>query len=226
MATTRNQPPSPASSRASRGRACAFLAVRVGLALVLASVVLAACTSDPASTKRPPPGPKTGATAIHEPPKLTSIETGKLDGLGRPIRVACVTCHSARAVADAGAFPASASDLHEFHKGLKVEHGALACTACHVNLRGGEPRLHLADGTDLATGEAMRLCAQCHGPKYETYLHGGHGGMTGQWDLSSGGRSRNHCVDCHDPHVPRFEPSHPVLPPRDRKLVSPGDDHG
>lgn len=190
------------------------------LCAVLATVTLA-CRSEPTSAPRPPPGAKTGRTLINESAKLTSIETGKLDGLGRPIRVTCITCHAARAVTDAGGFPQSGAELHEFHTGLVVQHGKLDCVSCHVPQRGGEPRLRLANGTELSTSDTMRLCAQCHGPKYQTYLHGGHGGMTGQWDLSTGDRTRNHCVDCHDPHVPKFQPSHPVLPPRDCQLVAP-----
>ena len=158
---------------------------------------------------------------IHASPKLTSIESSEVDGLGRPVRVACVTCHSVR---DAGVgFPASESALKAFHTGLTVKHGTLACVACHVDRVGGTPRLHLSDGSELATADTMRLCAQCHGPKYQDYLHGSHGGMNGYWDLSRGPRLRNHCVDCHDPHVPKFQPSRPVLPPKDR-LMRPSED--
>jgi formate-dependent nitrite reductase cytochrome c552 subunit len=66
--------------------------------------------------------------------------------------------------------------------------------------------------------EAMRLCAQCHGPQYRDYKRGSHGGMTGHWDLSRGERTRNNCVDCHDPHAPAYPGTTPVLPPRDRYL--------
>lgn len=198
---------------------------RIAAFLLLSAAGASGCKSDVAPSPRPAPSAKTGKTTINEPAKLTSIESGKLDGLGRPIRVACVTCHATRTV-DAGGFPTSTAELHDFHKGLTFSHGSLECQSCHVGKRGGEPRLHLADGTELATSDTMRLCAQCHGPKYQTYLHGGHGGMTGSWDLSRGGRTRNHCVDCHDPHVPKFQPSHPVLPPKDRLLVAPADDEG
>ncbi|MFO0739654.1 MAG: hypothetical protein U0270_27395 [Labilithrix sp.] len=166
-------------------------------------------------------GERTHAVEIHASPKLTSIESSMVDGLGRPVRVACVTCHGVR---DAGpGFPESASSLQAFHAGLTVQHGALACGACHAARVGGTPMLHLADGTEVGTADAMRLCAQCHGPKYQDYLHGSHGGMNGYWDLSRGPRLRNHCVDCHDPHVPKFQPSRPVLPPKDRFMNSPED---
>ena len=50
----------------------------------------------------------------------------------------------------------------------------------------------------------MTLCAQCHGPQFRDYQHGAHGGMTGYWDLTKGGRMRNNCIDCHDPHAPKY----------------------
>ncbi len=39
--------------------------------------------------------------------------------------------------------------------------------------------------------------------------------MTGYWDLTQGPRSRNHCLACHDPHAPKYQPVMPVFPPRD-----------
>ena len=46
-----------------------------------------------------------------------------------------------------------------------------------------------------------------------------HGGMNGHWDLTRGGRTRNTCVNCHDPHTPKFPQVLPVLSPRDRVAV-------
>jgi formate-dependent nitrite reductase cytochrome c552 subunit len=157
---------------------------------------------------------------IHEPPQLTSIESGKVDALGRPIRVACVTCHSLRTPA---ALPERAEDLKDFHRGLRFAHGANRCATCHVV--GEQDRLRLADGTTIDNRDAMRLCAQCHGPQHRDYQRGAHGGMSGSWDLESGPRMRNHCVDCHDPHAPKFAPARPVLPPGDRGLGS-ANGHG
>ncbi|MCA9584791.1 MAG: hypothetical protein KC657_05485 [Myxococcales bacterium] len=201
-------------------------------AALLASMLGAgalACGRDQPEPLRPAPGDAESPVTVHQPPSLTSVETKEIDGLGRPVRVACVTCHSTR---DAGgALPTSANELREFHVGLTVRHGTLACASCHAARAGGEPMLHLATGEELRTSETMRLCAQCHGPKLREYEAGRHGGMTGHWDLSQGPRTRNHCVDCHDPHVPAFQPSVPVLRPRDRFLAPPsaahaGDSHG
>jgi hypothetical protein len=72
--------------------------------------------------------------------------------------------------------------------------------------------------------DAMTLCAQCHGPQFRDYQNGSHGGMNGHWDLSRGPRLRNHCVDCHDPHVPQVLPVHPAPGPKDR-FFGPGAKH-
>jgi formate-dependent nitrite reductase cytochrome c552 subunit len=158
-------------------------------------------------------GAAAGEVDTHIPERLTSIETGETDPLGRPLRIRCASCHSVKAEA---AMPSSPADLREFHVGLSFSHGALACSSCHVSEPLRAPQLHLADGTRLPMTEAMRLCAQCHGPQLRDYEAGAHGGMRGAWDRSRGGRVRNHCVDCHDPHVPGIRPVLPAERARDR----------
>ncbi len=189
-------------------------AVRITALLAPAAIALACCGSDPPRALRPPPGPPTGRIEIHQPERLTSIASDQRDALGRPLRVACVTCHSQRVPTT---LPSTVTELDEFHQGLRFEHGALSCGSCHV--AGDQRSLRRADGTMIDMRDAMDLCRQCHGPQTRDYDHGSHGGMTGHWDLSVGGRVRNHCVDCHDPHTPAFQPSLPVLPPRDHGIT-------
>ena len=124
--------------------------------LAASTACVAACGRDQPLTFAPAPSASaSGPVVIHDPPKLTSIETGQLDSRGRELRVACTTCHGVR---DAGApFPEHAADLREFHNGLVVDHGALGCQSCHVAFGGSEPRLRLADGTTVATRDAMSL---------------------------------------------------------------------
>lgn len=179
---------------------------------------LAACGRDQPQRLRPPPGAATGSVVIHQPARLTSIATGESDALGRPERVACVTCHTLRTPAQ---LPTTVDELDEFHQGLRFAHGELSCASCHV--AGDQRSLRLADGSAVDMRDAMTLCRQCHGPQFRDYEHGSHGGMTGHWDLSAGDRMRNHCVDCHDPHVPAFQPTLPVLPPRDHGLTRDGN---
>jgi hypothetical protein len=195
--------------------------------IVLSALLFGACRGDQPALLRPPPGAQTGAVTIHAPPRLEGLATGELDAAGRPVRVGCATCHALRAP---GRLPTSAAELDEFHQGLVVRHGELACAACHV--AGDQRSLHRADGTLVDMRDAIVLCRQCHGPQARDYDHGAHGGKTGSWDRSAGGQERtpgaasegvrgatmmrNHCVDCHDPHAPAIPPTRPVLPPRDR----------
>lgn len=156
------------------------------------------------------------SVTIHEPTKLTSIETHETDATGRALRVSCVTCHTLRGPSP---LPTQTSSLQQFHNGLTLEHGALACASCHDPAH--PQSLRLADATALPMLSVMRLCSQCHGPQRRDYDHGAHGGMNGYWDLTRGPRLRNNCVDCHDPHAPKFAGAYPVLPPRDRLLDAP-----
>lgn len=195
---------------------------RVGVSRSFVVLVLVALTSGcnrPEQPRKLGPAPSASAypVVIHQPVRLTSVDTGRTDARGEPVRAACVTCHSMREADGRPTPPTSAADLKEFHVGLRFEHGELSCASCHRS--GQPPMLGLADGRSVPTSEAMQLCAQCHGPQYRDYKHSAHGGGRGHWDLSRGGRDRNHCVDCHDPHVPRFQPSTPVLPPRDRGVT-------
>lgn len=189
---------------------------QIGVLLIAISTI--GCRSrDRVYELSPKLGKTVGLTTIHQPVKLTSIETPIVDGVGHPIRVECSTCHSLRSTT-------TLSDVNtttkQFHKGLSFQHGHLTCISCHTTRPFQAPMFHLSDGSEIPTQEAIRLCTQCHGPQYRDYQHGSHGGMNGYWDMSRGSRLRNHCVDCHDPHVPRFQSSRPVLPPRDRFLDS------
>jgi formate-dependent nitrite reductase cytochrome c552 subunit len=188
----------------------------------LAGLVTACGSDDVPRTFAAPRGSASAEETIAIPDKLTSIETGEVDALGRPVRIACATCHSLR---DEAEVPARAEELTEFHAGLTFEHGSITCASCHVATPREAPRLKLADGTILPMVEAMQLCAQCHGPQFRDYRNGAHGGMTGAWDLGRGGRTRNHCVDCHDPHVPRTPPVHPAAKMRDRIPVGDEGEH-
>ena len=162
------------------------------------------------------------ATTIHASPKLVSIPARGPDGGAE--RVACASCHTMKPVK---ALPRAPEDLHDFHQGLSFRHGELGCAHCHVEGARSHDTLHLANGDALPMIDAMRLCAQCHGPQYRDYSRGSHGGMQGAWSPALGPRTRNHCVDCHDPHAPKFQGGTPVLPPRDRGTVtSLGGGHG
>ncbi|MFT7639183.1 MAG: nitrate reductase cytochrome c-type subunit, partial [Pirellulaceae bacterium] len=129
--------------------------------------------------------------------------------------VSCSNCHATRSADSLNTKP---EKLDEFHQGLQVDHGNVACLSCHNSEN--YDTLKLANGQAVDFQNVMQLCAQCHGAKASDYAHGAHGGMTGHWDLSRGPRQRNSCVDCHDPHSPGFPAMKPTFKPRDRFLES------
>lgn len=136
------------------------------------------------------------------------IATGETDMHGRPITVACSTCHSSTRPNPA---LRDAQLLREFHQGMTFSHGTISCLSCHNAT--DYDTLRLADGSSVAFENTMQLCAQCHGPQARDYRNGSHGGMSGHWDLKRGARFRNHCLDCHDPHAPQYPLVMPVFPP-------------
>ena len=152
------------------------------------------------------------ATEIRQPPVPRGVETNVVNPHGQQVTLQCAACHGVR---PARVVTSQSAELDEFHQGLKMAHGQLTCVSCHQT-SDGYSTLKLADGRSIAFAESMMLCAQCHGPQFRDYQKGSHGGMTGHWDLTRGGRTRNHCLHCHDPHSPKFPIFAPAAPPRDR----------
>jgi cytochrome c553 len=186
--------------------------VRSRSELPLLSAVDAAAVIDEAARSQDPPF----VTTIRRPSGPPVIELQHADPQGRVGSVACSTCHSVRPPNMANRKPA---DLDQFHQNMPMAHGELACYSCHNPT--DSDSLHLADSTPLDYSDVMTLCAQCHGSQAKDYAHGAHGGMNGYWDLSRGPRTRNNCIDCHDPHVPKFPTMQPTFKPRDRFLDPP-----
>jgi len=96
------------------------------------------------------------------------------------------------------------------HDNIKLEHDEKNrwCLDCHdANNR---DKLHLADGRLLDFTESYKLCGQCHGPTLRNWLAGEHGKRTGSWE---GQKQYLLCVNCHNPHSPRFKPLEPLPRP-------------
>lgn len=135
------------------------------------------------------------------------------DPHGNAVTVSCSTCHATR---DPNFDNKTAATLNEFHGTLKLAHGNISCLSCHN--ANDYDSLKLADGSRVEYADVMTLCGQCHGPQMRDYQHNVHGGMNGYWDLSKGPRTKNNCVDCHNPHAPQFPRMQPTFKPRDRFL--------
>lgn len=208
-----------ASSSPTVGRARARLIVRL-IPVAVLGIVLAAGGAAFVSThgQHQPPAVAVARTEpqhaveIHKPSGPPVFHTGIKDAHGNSVTIACAECHKTREHNPENRLGRPMAFFHQHQKG---PHGNLACMSCH-NPTDGNASLRLADGTALPYAEVMQLCAQCHGPQYRDYQHGAHGGMTGYWDLSKGGRMRANCIDCHTPHAPKYQPVQPAKGPNDR----------
>ncbi|QDV62535.1 cytochrome c3 family protein [Crateriforma conspicua] len=163
---------------------------------------------------------RTHPVIIRQPDGPPRVKLTGFDPQGRSGEVACSTCHSVRQPNLENKTPET---LDEFHQGLVVNHGKLACYACH-NPEDSDS-LKLADGTKVAYQDVMTMCSQCHGPQATAFAHGAHGGMNGHWDLTRGPQMKNNCVDCHDPHSPAYPKMMVGFKPKDRFNAPRADHH-
>jgi hypothetical protein len=176
------------------------------------ALALAGCAPSPTRVSPAPPADASlYPVTVHTPSSLRAIEGTTRDLAGRPTEVACATCHAT--FDPAPQLPDGPANLGGPHAGMIFRHGANECRSCHDPA--GYDHLRLATGESVPMTDAMRLCAQCHGPQARDYAHGAHGGMSGHWDLRRGPRVRNHCADCHDPHAPKFPMFRPAPAPLD-----------
>lgn len=208
------------ASKSKTGRWVIILAV-IGSAGLIGSVVATVMLAKDQSSLPEYDGEWTAGDAkfdvvIRSVDRPAAVVAGEVNG--ESVMVRCDTCHAGK---EPNRLIASGDELDEFHNGLVFDHGrgSLTCLTCH-NSEDYET-LKKPDGLAVSFGDSMQLCAQCHGPQYRDYQGGSHGGMTGHWDLQRGGRERNHCIDCHDPHSPAFRKMMPMPPPKVRAGTQP-----
>lgn len=117
------------------------------------------------------------------------------------------------------------SMCHEGYSGdpeidpLKGEHADIVfthgldqhCLHCHNPANSDVYLNH--DGTEIPGDQSTLLCAKCHGVLYRDWKIGVHGRRSGFWDSSFGPRPNLDCIQCHDPHAPRFPLMKPDPPP-------------
>ena len=92
------------------------------------------------------------------------------------------------------------------------------CFNCHDehNLE----RFQTRDGRELKFAESTPLCGSCHGPTYRDWEAGMHGRTSGHWARHIGEHTRRDCVDCHDPHSPKFPGRKPAPGPHPLRQVT------
>jgi len=99
------------------------------------------------------------------------------------------------------------------HPDIVMHHGSHErnnnCYNCH-----NESNLELfqtKDKRELKLSDSVPLCGSCHGPTYRDWEAGVHGRTSGYWDRALGSIDRKQCVNCHNPHSPKF-PGHKPAP--------------
>ena len=109
------------------------------------------------------------------------------------------------------------------HTHIKLDHGLnTSCRNCH-NTDNIET-LKDYQGKEIAFARSELLCRTCHGPMYRDWQAGAHGRPTGYWDESKGESKKATCVQCHDPHSPKFRAIAPAPAPKEARSAQPETD--
>jgi hypothetical protein len=99
------------------------------------------------------------------------------------------------------------------HKDIRLDHGNNRfCLNCHHPTNRNVFVDY--DGAEIAQADVVRLCAKCHGTIYRDWKAGVHGRQNGFWQASLGEKTRLRCIQCHDPHSPKFKAMQPLAPLR------------
>jgi hypothetical protein len=112
------------------------------------------------------------------------------------------------------------------HANIVMGHGSHNrnnnCYNCHdeLNLEQFQTR----DGRTLKLIDSTPLCGSCHGPTYRDWEGGAHGRTGGFWHRASGETTRRNCVECHDPHAPKFPGREPAPGPHPLHSLAPSGD--
>lgn len=176
----------------------------------------------PVVSKPPPQQPPVGLAEDTHLDKTPPRATKGLDLVKAGWTYNCMECHRL--------FPArwhyNDRPFNE-HKDIKLEHGNNRfCLNCH------HPTNRNAfvdyDGAEIAQQDVVLLCAKCHGTTYRDWQAGAHGRQNGFWKADEGPKTRLRCIQCHDPHHPKFPDMKPLpplrYPPRGANAPSPVTD--
>ena len=163
------------------------------LGLAAATVALAS----PGASTTPAAAPK---TAPAQPEKLIQAEPPPFSEGIFP----CSQCHAS----PGDPTPRQLAFHDEIQEGLHHGPPTRWCLDCHDNAK--RDFLHLTNGTLVPFTRSYELCGQCHGDKLRDWRVGVHGKRTGMWN---GQKTYYLCVNCHNPHNPRFKALKPEPPP-------------
>jgi uncharacterized CHY-type Zn-finger protein len=134
----------------------------------------------------------------------------------------CYTCHERDKVPPIRYDTNHNIIIPKEHSNLVMGHGRHDrnnnCFNCHDehNLE----RFQTRDGRELKFAESTPLCGSCHGPTYRDWEAGIHGRTSGYWARQLGEIRRRDCVECHNPHSPKFPGRKPAPAPHPLRQVT------
>lgn len=94
------------------------------------------------------------------------------------------------------------------HWNIKLNHAnaeTMNCTTCHN--QNDLDNLQSLTSSKIDFNYSYKLCSQCHQEQFKDWKGGAHGKQLGSWAPP---RLSNSCVNCHNPHSPKFEKRWPV----------------
>jgi len=101
------------------------------------------------------------------------------------------------------------------HSDIVMHHGSHErnnnCFNCHNE--NNLTQLQTRDGHEVKFTNSQLLCGSCHGPTLRDWEAGVHGRTSGFWDRALGPADRKLCVNCHNPHAPKFPGRKPAPGP-------------
>lgn len=154
------------------------------------------------------PDDPTGQVRIYEP------DLQPVRGLVRPLLLRrgdftyrCSECHRSFQSAP------GRKVLVAEHMGVKLDHGNNDyCLNCHHFTN--REAYAAQDGSEISSDQSERLCAKCHGLIHRDWKAGIHGRRSGFWNPAMGTRDQLACIQCHDPHAPKFKQLSPMPGPQ------------
>ena len=149
-----------------------------------------------------------------EPAGDAKVDRAPLRGELRSLRLrrgtfdyACTECHRTFQS------PPGRRELVAEHTDVRLDHGSNDyCLNCHHATNRNAYVAH--DGSEIPASQPAELCRKCHGPTHRDWERGAHGRRQGHWDAARGERQRLLCIQCHDPHAPKFPKLAPMPGPQ------------
>lgn len=137
-----------------------------------------------------------------------------------PFEYKCSECHT-----DFTSPPRQNAEIPEHAEiNARFDHGLNTfCVNCHNPQDRNTYVAH--DGSPIPSTEPALLCSKCHGPTYREWQVGIHGRANGGWERDNPARTKLLCIQCHDPHQPKFAPMRPD-PPTIRSRFESSARHG